>query len=176
MTKKIDPNRLNWYVAYVKSCRERKAAEALDVLGIEYYLPVRREMRKWSDRRKIVEVLLIPRMIFVHCREAQRIRVKADVCHIWGFMSDGGPYNPTIVRDSDMDTFRAMVDRSDRKVAISSEPLVPGDRVRVVSGPLEGYECELVKVSDRRCLAVRLGNAGVATMDLALDDVIKVQS
>ncbi len=44
-----DPGKLNWYVAYVKSCSEFKVAEFLEKFGYEYYLPVKREVHQWSD-------------------------------------------------------------------------------------------------------------------------------
>ena len=59
-----DPGKLNWYVAYVKSCSEFKVAEFLEKFGYEYYLPVKREVHQWSDRKKIVRKLVLPRMIF----------------------------------------------------------------------------------------------------------------
>ena len=175
MEKKANPHKLNWYIAYVKSNQERKDAEVLTRMGQEYYLPIQREIHRWSDRNKIVERLVIPRLIFIRCRECDRIPLKEKVWQIYGFMSNGGPYNPSIVRDVEMETFRAMVEHSGRNVSMSSKPLAVGDHVRITSGPLEGYECELVSIDGTRCLAVRLGVLGTATMDLALDTVEKVE-
>ncbi len=57
---------------------------------------------------------------------------------------------------------------------LSDRPLAPGDRVRVMSGPLTGLECDLVSVGGGRCLAVSLGPLGTATMDLDLESVEKI--
>ena len=54
-----------WLVAYVQSCLEKKTAQRLAAMGIECYLPVQSEIRQWSDRRKRVDRLVIPMMIFV---------------------------------------------------------------------------------------------------------------
>lgn len=174
MPERSDPNKYHWYIAFVKSCQERKAAEALMHMGKEYYLPIQREIHKWSDRYKIVERLVIPRMIFIRCRDCDRIPIKESVWQICGYMSNGGPYNPSIVRDAEMETFRAMVEHSGRNVSLASAPLAVGDHVRITSGPLAGYECELVSLDGARCMAVRLGVLGTATMDLALDTVEKI--
>lgn len=160
-----------WYVARVRSCQERNVAAALSGMGIETYVPVRREMHRWSDRRKLVEVLLIPRFVFVHCTEEDRRLALSREPRISGFLSAEG--KPSVVRDAEMDTFRAMVD-SGRGVNVSGEAPAPGDRVRVMSGPLMGMECELVSVGGGRCLAVRLGVLGTATMDLDIESVEKI--
>lgn len=173
---KPDAKKLKWFIGFVKSNQERKAAEALTKMGVEHYLPIQREIHQWSDRKRIVERLVIPRLIFVRCTEAERLKLKDQLWHIYAFMSNGGPYNPTVVRDQEMETFRAMVEHSGRPVTMSSVPLAVGDHVRITSGPLTGYECELVSIGTGRCLAVRLGVLGTATMDLALDTVEKIEA
>lgn len=65
ITPHIIPRR-QWLVAYVQSCLEKKTAERLKAMGVEYYLPIQSEIRQWSDRRKKVDRLVIPMMIFVH--------------------------------------------------------------------------------------------------------------
>lgn len=173
MTKSSSSQERHWFIAYVKSCHERKVAEALTKAGFVNYLPRQREVHKWSDRRKIVERLVIPRMIFIRCRECDRINAKNVSASILGYMANG-PYNPAIVRDPEMESFMAMVERSGRTVEMAMAPPAPGDRVRVKDGPLAGMECELVEVSGQRCLAVRLGALGTAKLDLALDTVEKI--
>lgn len=171
MTNSSDPCELHWYVAYVKSCQERNVASGLSRIGIENYLPIQREVRQWSDRRKIVERLLLPRLIFVRCTGSERVRTLEEIPYLYKYITVSGAYTPAVVRDSEMEAFRAMVDKSGRPVAVSDIKLAPGDHVRVISGPLSGIECELVAVEGRRCLAVRLGSLGTATMDLSVDSV-----
>lgn len=52
--------RKQWLVAYVKSCMEKKTAERLTAMGIEHYLPVQTVERRWSDRVKRTEKLVLP--------------------------------------------------------------------------------------------------------------------
>ena len=165
------PDDRHWFVARVRSCQEKNVAAALSGMGIENYLPLRREMHRWSDRRKLVDVLLVPRFVFVHCTEQDRRSVLTREPRISGFLSSAGKVS--VVPDAEMDTFRAMVG-SGRGVTVSGEAPAPGDRVRVMSGPLMGMECELVSVGGGRCLAVRLGALGTATMDLDIETVEKI--
>ena len=168
--------RRHWYVAYVKSCMEQVSAGRLRALGIECYVPVQKVVRQWSDRKKVVDSLVIPRVIFVHSTEQERVMTLAKVNTLYKYITTKGPYTASIVPDAEMETFRNMVERGGRSVSFEQTPLSPGDRVRVVSGPLTGCECELVSVGGKRCLAVRLGPMGTAMMDLGLDDVRKIEN
>ena len=169
-----DPGKLNWYVAYVKSCSEFKVAEFLEKFGYEYYLPVKREVHQWSDRKKIVRKLVLPRMIFVHTTEFRRRKSLEEIPYLYRYMAKDGPYTAEVIPDRQMDAFRMMVEYDGRNLNFSAENFAPGDKVRVTSGPLKGMECELINVSGTRCLAVRLGVVGTATMDLGLDTVEKI--
>ena len=165
------PAERHWYVARVGSCQEKKLSAALESRGVEHYLPVRREVRRWSDRRKVVDALVLPRFVFVRCTNPERLQLLASEPRIRGFLSLLG--EPAVVRDAEMETFRRMVENGGG-VSVTSEPLAPGDRVRVLDGPLAGLECELVSVGGGRCLAVRLGLLGTATMDLDIQTVEKI--
>ena len=164
----------HWYVSYVRSCREKIAAGKLAALGYEYYLPVQRVVRQWSDRKKIVERLVIPRMIFVYCTETERRRSLELVSDLFKYITVKGPFTASIIPDNEMETFRMMVERGSRDVNVVGEHFSPGDRVRVMDGPLEGFECELLTVSGKRCLAVHLGFLGTVTMDLDIDTIKKI--
>ena len=160
-----------WYVARVRSCQEKNVAASLASKAVEHYLPTQRVVRKWSDRRKVVDALVLPRFVFIRCTPRERLEVLASEPRICGFLSASG--EPCVVRDSEMESFMRMVEHGSG-VRVSDAPLAPGDRVRVLEGPLAGLECELVSVGGGRCLAVRLGLLGTATMDLDIQTVEKI--
>lgn len=162
----------HWYVACVRSCQEKKVAESLGERAVRYYLPLRREVRRWSDRNKVVSVPLVPGVVFVRCRNSERASILSGDPRIWRFLPDAGKV--AIVRDAEMDDFRRLVEEGTGELAFHGEALKPGDRVRVKAGPLAGLECELVEVDGRRCIAVRVGLLGAATMDLDLDSLERV--
>lgn len=163
---------VHWYVGCVRSCQEKNVAEALASRGIEHYFPVRREVRQWSDRRKVVECPVIPRFIFIRCLNSERAGIMEREPRIWRFLPDAG--KAAVVRDSEMEAFRRMVEQGSGAMRFSDRPPAPGDRVRVTDGPLAGLECELVNVEGSRCLAVRLGLLGAATMELNLESLERI--
>ena len=50
----------NWFAVYVRSRAEKKVAEALLQQGYEFFLPLKKTLRNWSDRKKWVDLPLIP--------------------------------------------------------------------------------------------------------------------
>lgn len=149
-------------------------AEVLASMGVEYYLPQQREVHKWSDRKKIVVRLILPRMIFVRTEDCGRRALLNDIYGMYAFMMDKATSRPAVVRDADMEAFRMMVEHSDGPVRMNSEPLAKGDRVRVISGPLKGMEYELVDVRGKRCIASRLDFLGSAIVEFSEQNLEKI--
>ena len=56
---------MKWYVLHTKPRSEKKVEERLLSLGINTYCPTRPEIRFWSDRKKRVNVPVLPSMVFV---------------------------------------------------------------------------------------------------------------
>jgi len=63
---------MNWYALYIKSRNEKKSAKQLADLGLTVYCPVKMQIRQWSDRKKKIEIPLIPSYIFVQLEERDR--------------------------------------------------------------------------------------------------------
>ena len=57
---------MKWYVLHTKPRSEKKVEESLLSLGINAYCPTRTEIRYWSDRKKRIEVPVLPSMVLVN--------------------------------------------------------------------------------------------------------------
>ena len=66
---------MNWYVIHTKPRSEKKAEEQLLSLGINAYCPIRNEIRLWSDRKKRIQVPVLPSMVLVNIDEKDINRV-----------------------------------------------------------------------------------------------------
>lgn len=161
-----------WLVAYVQSCLEKKTAQRLAAMGIECYLPVQSEIRQWSDRRKRVDRLVIPMMIFVHVTPQER-PLPLSLQAVSRYMVLRGESTPAVIPDEQMDRFRFMLDYSPEAVEMCSAPLAPGDAVKVIKGPLAGLEGELITVNGKSKVAVRLDMLGCALVDVPIGFVEK---
>ena len=161
-----------WLVAYVQSCLEKKTAQRLAAMGNECYLPVQSEIRQWSDRRKRVDCLVIPMMIFVHVTPQER-PLPLSLQAVSRYMVLRGESTPAVIPDEQMDRFRFMLDYSPEAVEMCSAPLAPGDAVKVIKGPLAGLEGELITVNGKSKVAVRLDMLGCAHVDVPIGFVEK---
>jgi transcription antitermination factor NusG len=120
--------------------------------GIETFLPVVREVRCWSDRRKLIETPLFLGYEFVHIHlsREERLRVlqTAGVVHFVGF-----PTGATPVADSQVESLRRLVNSN------AECPLRPflrtGQRVRIRGGAMDGVE-GILEESDCKHLVVSI--------------------
>lgn len=162
-----------WLVAYVQSCLEKKTALRLAAMGIECYLPLQSEIHQWSDRRKRIDRLVIPMMIFVYVAPHERpLPLTLQAVH--RYMVLRGESTPAIIPDVQMERFRFMLDYSPAAVEMCTSPLAPGDAVKVIKGPLAGLEGELVMVGGKSKVAVRLDMLGCAHVDMPVGFVEKI--
>ena len=60
---------MNWFVIHTKPRFEKKVEERLLSFGVEAYCPTRKEIRLWSDRKKKIDVPLLPSMVLVKLEE-----------------------------------------------------------------------------------------------------------
>ena len=152
-----------WLVAYVRLHHEKKTAERLTAMNIENFLPVQEEIRQWTYRKKKIKRVVIPMMIFVHVDAAER------------YMVLHGEHTPAVIPDEQMERFKFMLDYSDEAVEMCTEPLAPGELIRVVKGPLKGLEGELVEVDGKAKVVVRLDLLGCAGVDMPVGFVEKMK-
>lgn len=150
-------------------------AGRLNALGIETYIPIRRELRQWSDRKVLKDRILLPRVVFIHTEEAVRTTLFDDVPYISYFMMDRLTRKPVSVPEVQMNVFRRFVDGSPSEVEFrSSDEFAPGDMVRVTSGPLKDIECEVASIKNKTYLCVRLGMLGSVLTEIEASSVERI--
>lgn len=156
-----------WYVALVRMHHEKKLAEYLFKMGIETFVPVQKDVHQWSDRRKVVDTVLLPMMVFVHADPKERMEVLS-FSTVSRYMVLRGESTPAVIPDEQMARFRFMLDYSDETVCMNNAPLARGEKVRVIKGPLRGLVGELVTIGGKSKIAVRLEMLGCACVDMPI--------
>jgi transcription antitermination factor NusG len=154
---------------------ERKVSERLGEMGIESFVPIQQEIHQWSDRRKKVERVLTPMMVFVHANVTERKEVLT-LSTVSRYMVMRGESTPVVIPDDQMERFRFMLDYSEDAISINEAPLVKGDAVRVIKGPLTGLEGELIKVGDKHEIAIRIDMLGCACVDMPIGFVEQIRN
>jgi transcription antitermination factor NusG len=164
-----------WLAAYVKMHHEKKVRDHLTSLNIDNFLPVQTEIRQWSDRKKKVERVLIPMMIFVNVDTEEQQRV-VRLPSIIRYLVLRGEHQPSEIPPSQMNSFKFMLDNSDNQVDFSSNNLQPGEKVRVIKGSLTGLEGELVDIDGKSKIAIRIEQLGCAVVELKASSIEKIKS
>lgn len=138
-----------WLALYTRSRHEKLVDRELQKKGIETFLPLRRVMRHWSDRKKLIEEPLFKGYLFVRVPMKEKNRVLTTI----GAVRFVGPRvsEPTEVPEKELLTVKRFIEE-----AIHVDPfpyLKEGQRVYIRSGPMKGAEGFIVR-KDRHCRLV----------------------
>lgn len=141
----------HWVAALVQIRSEKTVSKKLHSLGIANYVPVQSEIHKWSDRRKKVDRVVIPMIVFIH---AEMEEIKKLVYHsfIHKLLTYPGQKTPAIIPDSQIDNLKFMLGQSETSVEMRDHVFKTGDRVRIICGPLKGIEGELCRVENGKTM------------------------
>jgi transcriptional antiterminator RfaH len=75
MVLQTNTDTCKWYPVYTNPRAEKKAYQALINKGINAYLPLHRQLKKWSDRKKWVEEPFIHSYLFVYIKQTEQAEV-----------------------------------------------------------------------------------------------------
>ncbi len=145
-----------WYPVYTHPRTEKKACQALINKGLETYLPLHRQLKQWSDRKKWVEEPFIKSYLFVHIKEHQQTEVLMTK-GVSRFIYFSGKIASMPQRQIDS---LKLVMASPFELEITEEDLQPGEKVMIKAGPLKGLMGEIISYRSQKQLALRLENLG----------------
>jgi transcriptional antiterminator RfaH len=145
-----------WYPVYTNPRAEKRAYEALVGKGIKVYLPLQRQLKQWSDRKKWVEEPLIKSYLFVHITAQQRSEVLMTK-GIARFLYFSG--KPAIMPDRQIQELKLLM-TSPYELEITEERLEPGEKIIIKAGVLKGMTGEIISYKSQKQLILRLENIG----------------
>jgi len=140
-----------WFAVRTRSRHEKLVARQLENQGIESFLPVISQMRKWSDRHKQVETPLFSgyaflRMIHTSDERVRVLRTQGVVSFV-GVQGTGTP-----IPDRQIDDIKTLVAS---KIPYQERPYLRlGQRVRVRGGALDGVQGILVAENGDQSLVI----------------------
>lgn len=149
-----------WYPVYTHARAEKKAYEALLKKGIETYLPLNRQLKQWSDRKKWVEEPLIKSYLFVNITEQEQMEVLMTK-GITRFIYFSGKI--TSMPSSQIDNLKLLM-ASPYELEVTEENLQPGEKIIIKAGPLKGLQGEIVSHHSQKQLLLRLDNMGLSIL------------
>ena len=133
-------------------------------MGIENFIPFQQIARKIHGVDKLIEVPVIPNLVFIHTTLKTCMSLIQDYAFDMRYLRDRETGNFLIVPDKQMNDFMFLLDFSKEMVEVVNENLKKGDKVRVIKGDFAGIEGELVRVKGHKRVVVRLeGVVSLAT-------------
>jgi transcription antitermination factor NusG len=140
-----------WYGLHTQSRHEKIVAQRLEERGVTAFLPLVTEERRWSDRKKLVQLPLFSCYVFARFapERTERLRVLR-VDGVFGLVGARG--EGIAIPDAQIDAVRSLVEG---QLPWSSHPFLKiGQRVRIRSGALNGVEGVLVQRNGDRTLVI----------------------
>ncbi len=146
----------SWFAVYVKSRTEKKVAAEFQKTGIDHFLPLIKELRQWSDRKKWVEAPLFRSYVFVHIEPREYFAV-LKVNGVTRYITFEG--KAVSIPFQQIEAIRYYLDEKDPD---TNNNLVweKGKKVEIISGSLTGLTGELVKVKGRNKISVEIEAVG----------------
>ncbi len=124
-----------WRAIYTKSRTEKKVLDRLKQLGYEAFLPMKTELRQWSDRKKKVRIPLIKSYVFIKVSQKEL----SDVLGIPGVVAVLKYLgNPALIQDHEIEYLKIACNGNDVHVVHQNLDLSTGTLVRVVKGAFQG--------------------------------------
>lgn len=165
----------NWYVIYTNPRAEKKVAKHFETLGFDYFLPLYKEVRQWSDRKKKVEIPLISSVIFLYVEEKELSRLY-EVNGVKGVLKERGKF--AIVKNQEIENLNILIRewQGEHITSEHSETFDEGDVVIVQKGPFMGLTGVSIKVKGKHRLCVRIETLNINyTVDLPKSAVEKIK-
>lgn len=152
--KDISKITFNWYPLRTKFKHEKTAFKNLSKAGYEVYLPLTKSIRKWSDRKKIIEVPLIPTYIFAYLSYNQLHKV-LDLPWVTRYITFNG--KPATIREKDILLMKKALD-ANTEIEIIDGIIEEGTTIKLISGPFNGYEGKVLDYKSKKNIVIQLGD------------------
>lgn len=186
---------VHWFAVCCVAQHERKLVERLldpkfnplvksqQGEPFDAYVPVKEEIRQWSDRKKRIAVVQTPGIIFVRTslRDKNQLFAASDKKIRW-FFCQPGKSEPSPIGDCEMQLFMTLTKEAEEVSLTDAEPRV-GDYVRLTSGKMKGYVFELLSLDapsgtgrQKARLRLLLNTQMASTFSVEASQIIKVDS
>ncbi len=145
-----------WHAVYTKPRWEKKVAAMLEAKGIEYYCPLNKVVKQWSDRRKTVLEPLFKSYVFIKVPDEKKWEV-LNINGIINYVTWLG--KPAKIKENEIATIRKFL-KEFSSFEVVEGPLEINSRVKVKQGALMNYHGILLQISGNRA-SVKIESMGL---------------
>ena len=149
-------NTYKWYPIYTRSRAEKKTQEALAQKNIETYLPLKKVLKQWSDRKKVVEEPLLTSYLFIYIssKEFNEVLMTPGFTRFIYFSGKIAEIPERQIQDLKL----LLANTTD--LELIEYDISPGEKVLIKAGPFKGMIAELVSLKSKKSLILRLEHIG----------------
>tara|TARA_R110001583_G_scaffold8896_2_gene41991 strand:- start:43352 stop:43897 length:546 start_codon:yes stop_codon:yes gene_type:complete len=163
-----------WYALYTRSRSEKKLYSELEKKGIEAYLPLKKELRVWSDRKKWVETPLFNSYVFVKVSDREYYDA---VNSYWAVRYVCFESGAVPIPDSQIESLKLFLEDTKRDVELTQSSMKKGDHLEVTLGPLKGVRGELLQLRGQHRIVLRFISLGCCVhADISMDEVKRLRT
>lgn len=142
-----------WYLIYTKPRHEKKVQTQLAEKSINTFLPTRKVLRNWHDRKKYIDEPLFPSYVFIYLNDLQNYyegtNAEGSLCYV-KTGREIARVNETVVNNIKLAATHY------NSIEVSDQNFQPGQQLVINKGILTGLSCEVVRVDSRKKLLVRV--------------------
>lgn len=143
----------SWYAARTRFGQELKIKRKLENDGIEHFIPT--EQRK-DARGKNQERPVISNLVFIYAEKACACALRTEYGLPLNYLFDYANHGMLTIPDKQMEDFIRVFNVSREEGGLVDTLLQPGDRVKVVKGPLSGVEGRIQELEGKFYVVVSL--------------------
>lgn len=145
-----------WYPIYTRSRFEKKTQLALTRKQITTYLPLKKVLKQWSDRKKIVEEPLLKSYLFIYIsiKEYNEVLLTPGFSRFIYFSG-----KIAAMPEKQIEDLRLLLANS-ADLELIEYNISPGEKVLIKAGPFKGIIAELVSLKSKKSLILRLEQLG----------------
>lgn len=124
-----------WYAIFTKPRSEKKVLQRMLDHEMDAFLPLIKTIRQWSDRKKTLEVPLIPSYVFVRMEERDLYKT-LPIQGTVNVLKHLG--KPAKIRDVEIENLRILSGNGENHQVSNRIDISSGDEVEVINGPFMG--------------------------------------
>jgi transcription antitermination factor NusG len=131
------PEESSWYAVHTMARHEKRVAAQFEEKRVCTFLPLLRQIHRWSDRRRVVEIPMFSCYAFVRMVQTVEERLKVlRTPGVLGFV--GNERQGTSIPEEQIESLRKAISE---KVPCLPHPFISaGKRVRIRGGSLDGVQ------------------------------------
>jgi len=157
MKEKTMPDNFNWFALYTRSRAEKKVYTGLIRRNINAFLPMRKVLRQWSDRKKMVDAPLFNSYIFVNITEKEHLPA-LQVEGVVRFVSFEGKAVP--IPPQQIEAIKAYLGEGAPEYNESELSLQVGVNIEITRGPMMGLNGILITLHGKHRVKIEIECVG----------------